>query len=247
MAGAIFSGNINALCTSWMMIAMLVFAVVWESGTGWLERKVRAARSARSAPWAPPHFFHHGSATYVSPAQLADNKAHSEMLSKVYKELMILGFIAFALIMGKEVGAVDWGPETLHCFEFCDLLVSICVLFYVANTAISSLAMHVTQREWDRMAMKPVAAVMDDVTVYLDGLQSSGYKRLKHFLPFVASEWRDEADFKILQLLFKTKFHLHPHFDYVMYVKSVLEDNVVAMANVSTWCESLALPRDTHR
>ena len=138
MAGAIFSGNINALCTSWMMIAMLVFAVVWESGTGWLERKVRAARSARSAPWAPPHFFHHGSATYVSPAQLADNKAQSEMLSKVYKELMILGFIAFAVIMGKELEWIQWTPETLHCFEFCDLLVSICVLFYVANTAISS-------------------------------------------------------------------------------------------------------------
>ena len=217
----------------------------------WCGNRGRAGSSGRCAPLAlparpcAPHFFH-GSATYVSPAQLAGNKAHSEMLSKVYKELMILGFIAFALIMGKEVGAVDWGPETLHCFEFCDLLVSICVLLYVANTAISSLAMHVTQREWDRMAMKPVATVMDDVTVYLDGLQSSGYKRLKHFLPFVASEWRDEADFKILQLLFKTKFHLHPNFDYVMYVKSVLEDNVVAMANVSTWCESRPPPHCTN-
>ena len=38
----------------------------------------------------------------------------------------------------------------------------------------------------------------------------------------------------IVQLLFKSKFHLHPRFDYVMYIKEVLESNVVAMSNITT-------------
>eukprot|EP01044_Picomonas_judraskeda_P019403 COSAG03_NODE_4086_length_1690_cov_1.191075_2_plen_218_part_01 len=95
MGGNIFNGNINGRATAWMMIGMLVFAVIWESFTDWLEHKL-----------------HH-------------NKAHSEILQKVYKELMILGFIAFGLIMGKEVGAVTWNAETLHCFEFCDLRLCV--------------------------------------------------------------------------------------------------------------------------
>ena len=73
MAGQIFSGNINALATSWMMIYMLMFAVAWEAWTGFLERRAE------------------------------DNKAQMEMLSKVGRELIILGFIAFGVILLKEL------------------------------------------------------------------------------------------------------------------------------------------------
>ena len=48
------------------------------------------------------------------------------MLTKVYKELMILGFIGFCVIMLKEQG-YSLNPATMHCFEFCDLIVTICV------------------------------------------------------------------------------------------------------------------------
>jgi hypothetical protein len=40
MAGAIFGGNINGICTAMMMVAMLVFAVAWEALTARLDRKV---------------------------------------------------------------------------------------------------------------------------------------------------------------------------------------------------------------
>ena len=42
------------------------------------------------------------------------------------------------MILGKELQWIDWNPKTMLCFEFCDLLVSISVFVYVANTAISS-------------------------------------------------------------------------------------------------------------
>jgi hypothetical protein len=51
MGGAIFNGNINGRATAWMMVGMLIFAVAWESFTGYLERRFE------------------------------DNKAHSEILS----------------------------------------------------------------------------------------------------------------------------------------------------------------------
>ena len=87
MAGQIFSGNINALATSWMMIYMLMFAVAWEAWTGFLERRAE------------------------------DNKAQMEMLSKAGRELIILGFIAFGVILLKELNVFHWNSATLLCFE----------------------------------------------------------------------------------------------------------------------------------
>ena len=45
MAGAIFSGNINARATAWMMIYMLIFAVIWEAGCNWLSRRCEDNRA----------------------------------------------------------------------------------------------------------------------------------------------------------------------------------------------------------
>ena len=139
MAGQIFNGNINATATAWMMIYMLAFAVMWETFCGWLEKRYE------------------------------DNRASSELLSKVGRELIILGFIAFAVILLKEVDVLHFNSETLHVFEFCDLLVSICVLIYVANCAVSSLTMSGTQREWDRIAMMPT----DQISPNMNEVSSS--------------------------------------------------------------------------
>ena len=37
------------------------------------------------------------------------------------------------------------------------------MLLYVGNTAISAASMHITRREWDRIALKPVSNVCTDV------------------------------------------------------------------------------------
>jgi len=205
MGGNIFNGNINGRATAWMMIGMLVFAVAWEAFTDHLDKR-----------------FEH-------------NKAHREILGKVYKELMILGFIAFGVIMGKEVGVVTWNAETLHCFEFCDLLVSICVLVYVGNCAISSFTMHTVERDWDRIALMQTPQVIKEIKAYLELLEVSKWEKFKEFFPFVNLTWRRDADFKVMQLLFQTKFHLPLQFDYVMYIKLVLEEVVMNMANVTTY------------
>jgi hypothetical protein len=160
-----------------MMIGMLAFAVAWEAFTNYLERRFE------------------------------DSKAQSEILSKAFKELMILGFIAFALIMGKEVGLIAWSPETLRCFEFCDLLVSISVLVYIANCAISLFTMHTVQRDWDRSAHTTPGEVIIGVQRSVQILQASSWERCKAWLPF-AADWHGDADFKVLQLLFQSKFHL---------------------------------------
>ena len=140
-----------------------------------------------------------------------------------------MGFIAFSVILGRELG-YEMGPHKLHCFEYCDVLVSICVMVYIGQCTISSFAMHRTRRMWDRMALKNVLQISARLDESLKAYHAS-------FLPKITQHvsWskyysmKDEADFKIIQLMFKTEFHLDPTFDYVMYTKTVLEDNIIEL------------------
>jgi len=189
-----------------MMILMLIFCCTWEAFTGFVERR------------------------------LEGNRAHQEMLGKVGRELMILGFIAFAVILSKELEILVWNSATLLCFEFCDLLVSITVLIYVANCAISSMTMAATQREWDRIAMTQTSVIMKRTATHLDAVKHGSWRdKFLHWFPIFGTDWRHEADFKILQLLFELKFHMPVSFDYVSYIKRVLEGIVVSMANIKTY------------
>jgi hypothetical protein len=242
MAGGIFTGELDAQCTAMMMVYMLTFCCSWEYMTNKIEARVRShasvtrdcrcARLLRPCASATSHTASADGALCV--LQCKDNIANREMLTKVYKELMILGFIAGCVIMAKEWG-YTMAPKQMHCFEFCDLLVTICVLLYVATNVIASFSMHVTRREWDRISMMSVQDVVAKLEDYLQLRQTSGLEKFKSRLPLLGDWAREEADFKIIELLFKSKFHLGRDFDYIMYVKNVLETNVVDLANISTY------------
>ena len=67
-------------------------------------------------------------------------------------------------------------------------------------------------------------------------LQDSTWAKFKRLMPWtVLYKMRDEADFKVIQLIFKVQYHLKHNFDYVMYAKCVLEDVVVDLANISRY------------
>lgn len=48
----------------------------------------------------------------------------------------------------------------------------------------------------------------------------------------IGQHWRTEADFKAVELLFKTKFYLDRNFDYNRYLAFVLEDVVVHLSEL---------------
>lgn len=52
----------------------------------------------------------------------------------------------------------------------------------------------------------------------------------------IGQHWRAEADFKVVELLFKTKFYLDRTFDYNRYLAFVLEDVVVNLSELVRAC-----------
>lgn len=117
---------------------------------------------------------------------------------------------------------------------------------------MASFGLHVTKREWDRMAMKHTHDIIKDLKSSLPPDHPTCGERTMYFFDnFVKStlglgkHWRSEADFKVVELLFKTKFYLDRTFDYNKYLSFVLEDVVV---NLSTLVRTPTLhPRQTFR
>ena len=92
--------------------------------------------------------------------------------------------------------------------------------------------MHISKRSWDRMAMQTTHDVIRDLKHMLPpdkptcaqavGLWLDDF--VKNTLG-IGKHWRAEADFKVVELLFKTKFYLDRTFDYNKYLELVLEDS----------------------
>ena len=162
------------------------------------------------------------------------------MLHKVYKELMILGFIQFAFILLKDFGYIYPTVKRVHCFDFSLLLVTFTVFLYIFNTMVGSFGMHVSKREWDRVAMKSCFDIVGDLEKNLPPDKPTCGQRFKHATESLIKEtlgvgkhWRKDADFKVVELLFKTKFYLSRSFDYNQYLALVLEDVVISMSNIT--------------
>ena len=148
--GGLFTGNIDLECTINLLIVMVVFACVrspapcaiawrcrgglsaqrlWTDLRGHLRqrRAPGASSSAPAAPVPPAARSPRPDGGAACPRQLANNRGHSEMLSKVYKELMILGFIAFVVAMAQELG-LHVSAADIKCFHFADMLLSCAVI-----------------------------------------------------------------------------------------------------------------------
>ena len=91
------------------------------------------------------------------------------------------------------------------------------MLLYVVATMFSSVHQHVTHREWDRISMMTSEAVGVDLDRFLDERDTSPWlKCLQYFPLFQDIHYRDECDFKIVELLFKVRGpprSLAPHVD----------------------------------
>eukprot|EP01050_Picozoa_sp_SAG11_P001664 SAG11_NODE_75_length_18024_cov_5.885356_11_plen_268_part_00 len=223
----IFSGELNIQCVMSMTVYMVLFACIWEWICGRTEKGI------------------------------AGNVAHIEMLSKFYKELMILGFISFVVVMSREFG-LHMSAEAHHCFEFADMLVTITMLLYIACSVLVSFSMHVTRRNWDRIALSSTEALATEVDRQVAKMQANCCYRFR-VLCCLRPKWRDDANFKLMRLIFLQEYHFEKTFgvsasrtahllpfahtrgwlgcaftDYMTYAKKSLEKNVVELVNITT-------------
>jgi hypothetical protein len=90
--------------------------------------------------------------------------------------------------------------------------------------------MHVSRRQWDRYMLASTNQVCSKLEAYFAKIDGSWLWKVRHwFSNRLDHGWRDEADFKMCELLFKQQFHLDRTFDYNLYIMLVLEEIVRAL------------------
>ena len=189
--GAVFGGDVDFSLVSINLVGIIVFTLIFEGLTEALEEAVE------------------------------DSALYLDMVTKVYKELMILGVLSFILALSVEFG-VHVPPAWLHSFEWAHMIIFAVAGLYLGNAIVAIVAMEATFAEWVRSQNKSVKTTVDD----LQAAHANG-----------DGDWREGADFKIIRLVFLSEYSLPKVFDYMSYVKRKLHANVRHTVHIaiSTW------------
>ena len=174
------------------------------------------------------------------------------MLQKVYRELMILGFISFSVVVSNELDLMS--SRYLMAFELAHLLVFGVSMSYVTVTVTTAWRLQRTENEWSRMAQISTNELADDLNAALEKIRKSdnifgkkpgefgffgkGWMPLWRQVYKIAGRdlWED-AEWKVLRLLFLQEFHIGTEFNYSKYVRKKLEDRLGHSLHIhgSTW------------
>ena len=89
------------------------------------------------------------------------------MLSKVYKELMILGFISFVLLMIRQFA--DLPLTQLLMFELSHVWIFLVAVFFVVHAIIFMLLVRKVKRHWDATAHMEVPELLQKCVLHRGG------------------------------------------------------------------------------
>ena len=121
--GILFTDTLDLRLVALMFVGILVFTLCFEHLTEWMEHT------------------------------LAEHDHYLQMLAKVYRELMILGFISLGLVLSLEFNASYIQNHTMLIhFEYAHLLIFFWAMVYVTNALVCVLRLSVCRTTWDRVA-----------------------------------------------------------------------------------------------
>ena len=120
--GILINDTLDLRMAGMNFVAILAFTLVWEHFTELLEEALEGQ----------DHFL--------------------QMLSKIYRELMILGFISLMLVLSLEFSA-PWVQDHRHLihFEFAHLLIFFWAVVYTLSALVATYRLKKTRASWTRV------------------------------------------------------------------------------------------------
>jgi len=157
--------HLDWLSLTLCMIGLIVFTIAFEVGLHNLEHRIKV----RSIGWwlrtavcmcrgqslllahpGVPHTPLFVTVWLTGGRVYLQGTAWTKMLSKVYKELMILGFISFVLLMINQF--INLPTTQLLMFELSHVWIFLVAVFFVVHAIIFMLLVRKVKRHWDATA-----------------------------------------------------------------------------------------------
>jgi Ca2+-binding EF-hand superfamily protein len=212
--GGIFSEKVDMSLSAASLIGLCLFTLLFEYCADALEEAFEHA----------PHY--------------------TDMIQKVWRELMILGFISLMVVMANEFSLIH--DHTLFiAFEFAHLLIFGVSMFYTLTAVVTANRLAYTERQWKRIANLDTNTLVDRLEERLkeradDDNHWSGFAPLWQSLLLdmvkVVDRWED-GEWKMCRLMFLREFGLGNEFDYSKYLKLRLHHKLGHSLHVhpTTW------------
>ncbi|CAM9894396.1 unnamed protein product, partial [Chrysoparadoxa australica] len=151
------------------------------------------------------------------------------MLSKIYKELMIMGCISFAVFMLVQLGGVGH-TQAFFAFEFAHIIVFFTAMFYVLQATFLMLISYRLKGLYSVATKAPVHRL-----VALASQARQSWEFNAHWLPL--SKLRDTVEFKLVCHYFLEAFDLPIEFDFSLYMRDCIDAHILALLDIqaSSW------------
>ena len=165
---------------------------------------------------------------------IRENAIYNQMLQRIYKELMIMGFITFviAIYLAADKDSIfnDYSDE----IDFVGYITFFVALFFVAHAMyIMILSMH-TSTVYENLHDISVANAIELYTKKM----TNNFQNFIFNIPYLpVSTLRQVMEFKIVYSLFRDTYWLPPDFDYGSYLGRSFEKYSLRMINIglSSW------------
>ncbi len=145
------------------------------------------------------------------------NHTHSkEMIQKLFKELMILGFVSFGVLLTIELssGYATSSPIFIS-FELAHLWIFFIAVIFIVNAIIGMIRVKNIKEHWDFTACIPIQEL-------LERYRKTDHKELKwpyiFYLLKGRGSLREEMSFHIIKKMF-IRLHLLPSMYYIYIIK----------------------------
>jgi len=156
-----------------------------------------------------------------------------EMLSKVYKEMMIMGFISFTTFMAVQAGGpgVTSSPM-LPSFEFAHILIFFTALLFVLIALVTIKFSSQLKRAYEISANTSVDQLLSHYSLVR---RSKRFHQLRWISGI--SRLRDLMEFKLIHLYFQKLYDLPADFNFASYMAECLDFHILRSIEVepSTW------------
>lgn len=160
---------------------------------------------------------------------LEGNHVYNQMLQKIYKELMVMGFVSFVLAMYRAQNDVSNLDDLFRVTEFVEYILFFLALFYVAHCLYIMFISVVTSNYYEKVHAHPVLNILEAFTK-LEKSLSKPFLSVLSYLPI--SRTIQETEFKIIYALFRDTYWLPLNFDYGAYLSGCLATYTHKLINV---------------
>lgn len=160
---------------------------------------------------------------------IKDNPIYNQMLQKIYKELMIMGFVNFVVVLFTATNNNERISEWIDIIDFVGYMLFFVAIFFVMHSLyIMFMSLHATKR----YAQLHSISLAETLQIYSNNAEKFFGNILFHLRYISASSALEVVEFKIIYALFRDTYWLPPKFDYGHYLAGCLERYSLQIINI---------------